>query len=615
MPTEKTAPRVPVVKNFIYILKIINKADPKRIWAEFFKQAADYGIWLFLSIVLLQYVLGKNEPRPFAQSAIFIAVSFVLLFVLRILLYYIYDVFTPKSDIRISKELNKELFLKASEVDIACYETPEFYDKYTRAVSEAATRGTKAVEDFVKFVCSLVYSVAGLCIMAKITVWCLPFVLLPAIGHLFVAPRAKKYGYELEVENAPYRRRTDYVNRAVFLKRYTGELRMTGVFGVLKNLLSFSYRNINKNIDKYKLKLVWYYWFGCFLAYVFSFYGMWLVASYLSLVDGSVKLGQFAVLASAISTVSSMMGYTGEAVRESAGDGIFVENFKAFMAYEPKIPESSDGGMPPLPVKSLEFKNVSFKYPGTDRFALQNISFKVKSGEKTAIVGFNGSGKSTLIKLIMRFYDPTDGEILLNGINIKTFNLKAYRRLVGATFQDFAIFSSTVTENVLLGSPQTESDRLRAEKALEDSGVMNKISSLPNGADTMLTREFDEDGACLSGGEEQKIAVARAFASQRPVIILDEPSSALDPIAEYNLYENILKACSECDPKKGKIAFIISHRLSSAALSDNILLLSGGKLAEKGTHRELMAKNGEYADMFKKQAESYMAEKGGERYA
>ncbi len=615
MSTDKNRKKPSVIKNFIYMLKIIGKADPKRIWIQLCQYAMHYGLRLFFNVVLLQYVLGKNEPRTFTQSALFIAATLVISTAVFVFLSWIYNIGIPKSDIRISKELNKELFIKAAEVDIACYETPEFYDNYSKAVSEAATRGAQVVQDFAMFVCSLVSTVIGLIMMARITVWCLPFVIVPAVAHLFISPRAKKYAYELNNENTPYRRRSDYVNRTVFLKRYTGEMRMTGIFGVLKNLLGFSFNGINKNIDKYKFKLMWYHWIGCFMAYVFALYGMWIVAGYLSLVDGSIRLGQFAVLASAISTVSDILGYIGEAVRQSAEDGIFIENFKKFMAYKPQIPESWDGSTPPLPVKSLTFKNVSFKYPNTENYALENINFTVKSGEKTAIVGFNGSGKTTLIKLIMRFYDPTDGEILLNGINIKSFNLKAYRRIIGATFQDFAIFSSTVTENVLLREPKNDSDKARAAQALRNSGIAEKIRTLPKGADTVLTREFDENGACLSGGEEQKIAVARAFASQRPIIILDEPSSALDPIAEYNLYENILKVCSECDPEKGKIAFIISHRLSSAALSDNILLLSGGKLVQKGTHRELMDQGGEYADMFNKQAESYMAEEGGVQYA
>ena len=201
--------------------------------------------------------------------------------------------------------------------------------------------------------------------------------------------------------------------------------------------------------------------------------------------------------------------------------------------------------------------------------------------------------------------------ILLNGVDIREYNVKEYRRLIGAAFQDFAMFSATVLENVML-SRVPEEKRETAVEALRESGVLQKAESLEHGVDTRLTREFDEQGAVLSGGENQKIAVARAFAKESPVVVLDEPSSALDPIAEYQMYETILRLCRECDPAKGKIAILISHRLSSAALSDRVYMLKDGELIESGTHKELMALDGEYADMFKKQAKAYLVSDSGE---
>ena len=229
---------------------------------------------------------------------------------------------------------------------------------------------------------------------------------------------------------------------------------------------------------------------------------------------------------------------------------------------------------------------------------------KFEGGKTYALVGHNGAGKSTIIKLLLRFYDPTQGEILLNGKNIKEYNLQKYRSLFATAFQDNRMFSMTVSDNVTLGENLSEEEKESVvTEALKLSGVYEKVMSLPKGMNTTLTREFDDEGAVLSGGEFQKIVVARAFARNCPIKVFDEPSSALDPIAEYKLFDNILKAC-----KKNTLLFI-SHRLSSVQNADHVFLLEKGEVKEEGTHRELMTKNGLYADMYKKQAENYLADK------
>ncbi len=295
-------------------------------------------------------------------------------------------------------------------------------------------------------------------------------------------------------------------------------------------------------------------------------------------------------------------------------NGLYAKNLKTFLSYEAKIPEDQDGLPIPERVETLELKDVSFRYPEQDgekqeKYALKHVSYTFYAGKRTALVGHNGSGKSTLIKLLMRLYDPTEGCILLNGIDIRKFNLQAYRSLIGTTFQDFELFSMSVVENVILQKLETEEQRERAINALRESGALEQMEHLEHGVDTILTREFDDNGAVLSGGQAQKVAVARSFAKDAPIVLLDEPSSALDPVAEYQMYETIMELC---DAKKvgaeqqKKIAIIISHRLSSGAMADTICLMQEGEMKEKGTHLELMQKRGIYADMYLKQAESYL---------
>lgn len=273
------------------------------------------------------------------------------------------------------------------------------------------------------------------------------------------------------------------------------------------------------------------------------------------------------------------------------------------MEYEEKIPENQDGILPEEKVHSIEFKEVSFGYKEAEP-VIKNLSFKIEGDKVCALVGHNGAGKSTIIKLLFRLYDPTSGEILVNGVNIKEYNLKAYRRLFSAAFQDYKVMAMSVKDNVLMGE-KVDYPEEAVEHALKCAGVWTKVHSLPDGMNTMMTKEFDKAGAVLSGGEQQKIVVARAFAKKASVKVFDEPSSALDPIAEYELYKGIM------GESKGHITLFISHRLSSVKDADKVFMLENGSVIEQGSHKELMDMRGKYCEMFTKQAQNYLAD---ERY-
>jgi ATP-binding cassette subfamily B protein len=282
---------------------------------------------------------------------------------------------------------------------------------------------------------------------------------------------------------------------------------------------------------------------------------------------------------------------------EFHANALYIEDFRYFLDYEPKIAQNESGRT--AAGGTLECKGVSFGYKDAPTQALTDISFTVRPGEKIALVGCNGSGKTTLVKLLLHLYEPTEGQILLDGIDASEYSLESWRRQFGVVFQDLKTFSMSVAENVLM-RPLAEGDEERVIEALKQSGGWDKVQSLPNGIHTTLTREFDDKGVVLSGGESQKIALARIFADPSPIVILDEPSSALDPIAEYTMFNNMLRAC------EGRTLLFISHRLSSAVLADRVILLDGGRIVEMGPHEELMRANGHYAEMFRKQAENYV---------
>ena len=604
---QKKRKKTPFIKNTVFIVGLIFKIAPGRIICELLNSLAKYGMSFFYSVVFWKFILGDGTEKSFKECAIFIVIVLICDLAFNFWLTWYNTARAPISDIRIHMQLNKMLFEKAANVDLACYESPDFYEKYTKATSEAATRGISAVKNLTNFIVTLIFCTTSIWMMVEITPLCLPFILLPLLGHFIISPLGVRSRFNIREESTKSRRAYEYVNRTVYLQKYAGEMRMTGIFNVMRRTYEEGFKQIMETIKKYESVQIFVGWSGCLLAYVFSFFGMWLLASYLALDAKTIEAADFIVLAAAISSASHLIGGMGTEYRNSVEDSIFVESLREFLAYEPKIPEDQNGLHIELPVKVIEFRNVSFKYDGAEKYALKNINITLRSGIKTAVVGINGSGKSTFIKLLMRLYDPTEGEILLNGINIKEYNLHEYRMLIGATFQDFALFAASVLENVTLCEIKDEKTRHAAIDALIESGVYDRICDLKEGADTILTREFDNEGAMLSGGEGQKVAIARAFAGENPIIILDEPSSALDPIAEFNMYETILKLCDKLDPEKGKISVIISHRLSAAALSDEILVLNAGELCEYGTHAELMKLDGVYADLFNKQAESYLA--------
>ena len=278
-------------------------------------------------------------------------------------------------------------------------------------------------------------------------------------------------------------------------------------------------------------------------------------------------------------------------------NGMFVHNIRTFMEYEEKLPEDTDGITPDAEVESIEFRNVSFSYKGGKEI-IHDLSFRIGKNESVALVGHNGAGKSTIIKLLFRLYDPDSGEILVNNRNIKEYQLEEYRNLFAAAFQDYKIFAFSVADNVLMERNVDDPERV-VKEALTRAGVYDKIQSLPQGIHTVLTKEFEEDGAVLSGGEYQKVVVARALANPAPVKVFDEPSSALDPIAEYELFQAIM------EESRDHIMFFISHRLSSVKDADVVFMLEEGTLIERGTHEELMQLGGKYAAMYQMQAKNY----------
>lgn len=593
--------------NNFYLLSLIWRICPWRVIHSFLSSLVGFGCWVFYSVIFMRYLFGAAEmTRTFPEVLTFVLVSLGVMCLVGLYNCWYWRRHIPMTDQKLIYGLNRMMFDKAASVDISCYENPDFYDDYTRAATETAARASSVLSSTANFIGSLLSSFYVMATMYSINKVVAFFAFLPVLGTLVIGKFQNKLIYQREQEQVSDRRRQDYVNRAVYLQKFANEVRLTSIYRVLRGTYTAAHDSICKTIDRFFPKILALDATKGIICFPLVFEGTWFYAAYCAMVPKTIAVGDFVVLASAIVSTTWMLIDFANSITECYKNGLYIENLKRFLQYKPKIDEGQKGLMPQLPVKTIEFRDVSFRYEGQEEDCLSHVSFLLHSGQKYALVGHNGSGKSTLVKLLMRLYDPTQGVILLNGVDIRQYNLKAYRRLIGATFQDYAIFSMTVLENAAMHSIEGQEQREAVLQALRQSGAYEKVMSLPDGPDTILTKEFDDNGAVLSGGEFQKIAVARAFARQSPVVVLDEPSSALDPIAEYQMYETILALCERCDPKQGKISVIISHRLSSAAMADQILFLRGGKLAECGTHKQLMQAKGLYADMFIKQAKNYL---------
>lgn len=604
---KKYASLTQAVKNNLYIMGFALRICPARVLACGVRSGLDKFEYLFFSGYFLKKVLALIETGGSFQDILKFLGFTVGLFFLVFLYNGWYDnLLVPVTDVKIYQGLYRTLYQKAGNHDLACFEDSDFYNKYMMAMAQSDQRLIKTIDNLWQILIGTAAVAISWGMMIRIDRWVILFVIAPLIGNFVFANALNKLAYRIYEESVIFRRIADYVNRVIHLADYAKELRMTDIFHVMEKKQQDAEAGITGTMDKYRTKNILLGWGYLYFTFVIIFEGVIFYGAYRTMVSRTMPLSDFVILTSLMTSVSwILISYT-KALLESMKNSLFIQNLRDFMAYEPTIPEDWDGAMPEKEIRSIEFRNVSFSYR-SGRMTLKNISFTLEAGEACALVGYNGAGKSTLVKLLLRLYDPTEGEILVNGINIKDYNLRAYRSLFSAAFQDGKIFARSIRDNLLMGQKGGE-DTAHSSlwNALSQAGIDSVAKSLPKGMDTVLTREFDPQGVVLSGGQNQKLVAARAFFQDAPIRIFDEPSSALDPISEHALMENIQKDAH------GRILLLISHRLSSVQNMEKIIVLKNGQISEQGTHSKLMEAGGEYAALYRMQAEQYKKKKAFE---
>ncbi len=585
----------------IWLFKICCKAAPSYMIC-YIIEAIRNEIVVFLEFTLaLNFVLECAEfGRPFKVAAIFLLS--LLAFVMLGLLFnaFLFQKLQQKAQPKIKQAVKQMMFAKAKEIDLECYDNPEFYNDYVLSVSEVDNQIGRIFTLITNLCTGLVSIVLSGAFFIGNDPVSFIFIAASFAASLWAGKAINRLNFKIRNEKNPHERKLGYVNRVFYLNDYAKEVRLNTEVSdeLLKDfdetndkLLDIDKKNAGR---RFGLQLMKDYICNSFLIDVL--YMIYLV--YSAAVLHRISYSNVAVMRGTANRMKNRMRQFSDVYPKMQEISMYVEKMQNFLNIEPKIISTTKKPLPEKPAE-IELRNVSFGYNEKDGYILNNISMKINPYSKIAIVGYNGAGKTTLIKLIMRLYDPNEGEILLNGVNIKEYDVEEYRRKIGTVFQDFKIFAATVKENVLLDFAESGKDA-EVMNAVEKSGFAKRLETLSDGLETNLTTEFEENGVNLSGGEGQKLAVARVFYKDANLIILDEPSSALDPIAEYHLNHSMLTAA------ENKSVVFISHRLSTTRIADRIYMLENGSIIEEGSHAELLSRKGKYAEMWRLQAGQYL---------
>ncbi len=595
MKTKKEKAEHSMLSNIMYFLKLLFSVSPLLVIGE-----CIWGIVLVLptrliSVLGVKYMIdvvasGENLNRLY----IVVAVVAAVLIISKLAAWIFREFFWNVEKEKVYKGLNERLYKKAKSLDLESYDNPAFYNNFILTIESSSDN----MQNILGLVRNYIGNVVSLITIASILLAIDPVCLLIILVFVGIfMPLSKKIGalqMGRRIDNTKFHRRSDYFQRIFYLQDYAKEVRMNNIRPILIDNYNDAADKVIENQKKYWSKISILYFIQDFGVQILGFmFVLPLYLGYCVLIEKSISAGDFvASFNGAYAIASSINFLTVWALARFEEQGKMIEKYREFLKTESKINDGKFTAKITEP-KNIEIKNLSFTYPGNTKPTLKNINLTIKPYEKIALVGFNGAGKTTLTNLLLRLYDVSEGEILIDGENIKNATVKSHRDRFTAVFQDFQIFSCSVGENVAL---DVDPDGDRVNEALSHSGFSKKLK---NGTDTELLREFDDKGVMLSGGESQKIAIARAFYNQCPYIILDEPSANLDPVAEYKLNQSMLEAAED------KTVIFISHRLSTTINADRIFVMENGEIIESGSHTELMAMNKTYAKMFNMQAEKY----------
>lgn len=591
--------------NLKFVLKVMKKYSPILLFLLPVAAILSVGnryTTAFLTKWIIDIITAKGTVLQLIKVGIFFSVIFILLWNLNT--WYNSQVETKCIIARLKLILEKNHITMT--MPFIYTEEPDMLDCNQRA-SQSVGGNYQGVEGMMHvifdFAGALGAVIAGLSIISTINYKIVILMIFIGLANFFFSNYANRWCKKNVWDPlAPWWRKRWYMDIALGDFSYAKDIRMFG----LKKWLTKKFQEVNQIRYGYQKKNEHMWFWVTFASSTFWLLSQIIIYVYLirCIINKTITIGNFTLYLSATSTFFECVMTMLNSINSFLHNSRYVDDFRSFYDNEKlriNLPETTQKKEILKPQKSyeFEFQNVSFKYPRAERYALQNISIKINAGERLAVVGLNGAGKSTFIKLLLRLYEPTEGKILLNGTDIQNYDINSYFDVFAPVFQEVNLFAMTFAENISMKAPD-ETDKELVKKTVIQSGLEEKLNSLEKGLDTQLLKVIYDDGIDLSGGQKQKLALSRALYKNAPVVVLDEPTAALDAIAESKLYSDFDKLIG------GKTSIYISHRLSSTQFCNNVAMFKDGKLIEYGTHDSLIKQNGEYANMFKIQAQYYV---------
>lgn len=501
----------------------------------------------------------------------------------------------------VANHVRVKIMVKAKDLDIESFDKPDFYARLENATREADHRPIQIINSVFTVISTLITILSYFAVLISVKpVWASLLVIVLSIPGAVVSFVYKKKNFRYMRHRSKDRRMLSYFSNIVTDKDLAKEIRIFGLSDLFTKRYKEVFRRYFKGLKALFLKEgAW----NISLSLVSSAANCVLfIIIARKVFEGSIEIGNYSLYTGALNSVAAGIATLISTTATVYEGTLFIDNLVTFMNEKVKINKNRENALKPERHKGheIEFRNVSFRYPGLNRNVINNVSFTIKPGDTVVLVGLNGAGKTTLIKLLTRLYDPTEGTILLDGKNIKEYDVKSLYDIYGIIFQDFGKYAVSVKENIAFGQADKNADDDKIRAAAEKSNSDDFIDRLPNKYDTPLMRFFEENGTELSIGQWQKLSIARAFYSDSDILILDEPTASLDAIAEQEIYNRFDEL------RKDRTTVFVSHRLSSATVADKILVLENGCLIEEGNHKELMEIKGRYYELFSTQAKRYI---------
>lgn len=594
-----------VISNQWFLTKICFKTQPLYMIYLVAESFLQYVLVFIEHVYGIKLVLESAElHKPFQPVVSYLITISIAIILNMCLLGILQMIVEPKAKPKIRKEMELRLFDKAKELDLSCYDDPEYYNDFVLALAES----NQIIERYINMVTTFSRSIAvvicyGTFFLTADTVASI-FIFCSFIATYVITKLYNNIKFKIRIEKNVLEKRREYTKRVFYLGDYAKELRMNPK---VSDIMMHSFNDYNEqiiNIDKKYANKLWV--LGFLHNYVtndFIIDGLYI--SYLifqATVLHSITYSTAIVLFNSARMLKSNMRNIADLFPDMITNSMYIEIIRKFLDYKVKIVSGHNSNIT-CGDKLIEFRNVTFRYNEKSTPVIKNFNLTIKPNERIALIGYNGAGKSTLVNLLMRLYDVSEGKIMINGEDIRNFDIQSYRKMFSAVLQDYKLYAVSLRENIVLDDTDYIDDIKTADelmwKALTNSGFTQKKSILRKGLDTPILTEFDKDGINLSGGESQKVAITRAFYVDANIIILDEPSSALDPISEYNLNQ-VIKCLA-----KNKTVIFITHRLSTIKDADRIVMMEKGSIVDIGTHEELLKKSSKYAKMWYAQAGRY----------